>query len=249
MIIDTITCSGPHEDTPVNKLVSFMNDYSNVEIAIQASPYKMSAGTERYAWFNKLMRAVQNNPTQLNLALHVNQEWCDWICRGVLPFEIQMWLEEERPDGMPVVRRVQINSCGSKTMYFYPTKIAKIINTYPNSEFIVQNDGTVSSVRRLDKLNVTGANFSVLYDASSGNGIMPASWKKPYHGHKTGYSGGLRPDNVVANLRQIASVAGKNHIWIDAESGLKNPATKTFDINRARAYVDAVMRWQNTHER
>lgn len=244
MNIQTITCSDPREDTPVSALVGFMNEYPDVEVAVQATPSKMARGTKRAVWFDELISAVRNNPRALNLALHVNMEWCDKMCLGDIPDQLYDYFGALRSDGASVIRRWQLNYSGSKTARFDALSMAGMMIRYPDREFILQYDGTQKNMSRILELDGFYKHFSVLYDASGGNGIMPTYYDAPVLGHKTGYSGGLRAANVAGALDKIAIAARRATIWIDAEGGLKKPGTKTFDIGAAREYVNAVYDWR-----
>ena len=255
MKIDTITCSDPREDTPPEKLVAFMNEFPNVEVAVQATPSKIGPGLARRAWFEQLLHLVRNNPVPLKLAMHVNMEYCDRMCTGQIPQGLREWFNARRINDMPVIRRWQINYSGSKTQVFDPGAMAEMIINHPNNEFIMQHNPQSDArnvwptirretyrVGRLWCLPLC-PRVSVLYDASGGNGKSPEKWLPPYEWCNTGYSGGLRPENVTDELHKIAAVADGAHIWIDAEGGLKTPGTKTFDFDRARDYVRAANNW------
>ena len=244
MNIQTITCSDPREDTPVDTLVEFMNEYPDVEVAVQATPSKMARGLPRKAWFESLVRAVRNNPRALNLAVHVNMDWCDRMCAGEIPADLYDSFGAMRPDGASVIRRWQLNYSGSGTAVFDALGVASMMIRYPDREFILQYDGTQKNMARILELDGFYKSFSVLYDASNGNGIKATDYSAPVFGHKTGYSGGLNAANVADALDRISVVAGRTPIWIDAEGGLKTPGTKTFDISRARDYVNAVYDWR-----
>ena len=246
MQISTITASDPREDTPVDKLVEFMNEYPDVEVAVQATPSKIAPGMPRNKWFAELFSAVRNNPRPLNLAMHVNMAYCDRMCMGRIPDDLADWFLASRMDGRPVIGRWQINFSGSNTGFLDYYSMAVMMSRFANREFIMQNDSSKSSEAHLARLgrHVAGATFSVLYDASSGNGVTPGHWAAPYPQRRTGYSGGLRPENIATQLDKIAAVAGDESVWIDAEGGLKNPGTKTFDLSRVRAYVAAVNKWR-----
>ncbi len=248
MKISTITCSDPREDTPIDKLVAFMNEFPDVEIAVQASKSKIGLGTPRNTWFNELLRAVRNNPRRLNLAMHINMEYCQKMCRGEIPDVLLPWfLARRADDNMPVIKRWQINYSGNKCS-FNLYDFANMLHAYSNHEFIMQNDSTPTNNKVLQLLQeriIPGDKFSVLYDASNGAGKSPDVWRAPYARIKTGYSGGLRPENIATELDKIAAVAGRRIIWVDAEGGLKKPGTKTFDIARAREYVSAIHQWGN----
>lgn len=239
-----ITCSDPRETVAVETILRLLRTSPIIEIAVQAHPSKMSAGMPRNQWFNRLLKESLYMTTAPNLAVHVNMEWCDNLCRGIIGTEIKNWMSLTRVDGKPVIHRWQINISGSKTKYFDTAEVAKLLNAFPNNEFIFQCGN--SERDRLMSLDATGAKFSVLYDTSSGTGTLAKSWRQPmFESHPQGYSGGLSPENVVENLDKISRVANdRTDVWIDAEGNLKNPDTKKFDVNRALQYVNAALKWQ-----
>lgn len=241
-----ITCSDPRENVPVEALLRLSQHASVVEIAVQAHPSKMSIGMPRNQWFNRLLKETLCMPKAPNLAVHVNMEWCDNFCKGVIVPEIKDWLFLTRTNGTPVIRRWQINIYGSKTKNFYAEEIAKLLNEFPDNEFIFQYGN--SEYHRMKNLDKTGAKFSILYDTSGGKGELAKTWSSPlFENHFQGYAGGLSPENVTENLGKIARAAGtRTDIWIDAEGKLKNPETKIFDINRAKQYINAALKWQNS---
>ncbi len=244
MNISTIVCSDPREDTPVDKLVAFMNEFPDVEIGVQASGFKIGPGTARRAWFDELLRAVRNNPRRLNLAMHVNMEYCAHMCRGLIHDDLAQWFFAVRPDdNMPIIKRWQINYSENKCS-INPYSLMDMLNTYSDYEFIMQHDSTPASNMVLDRLKGIRASnkFSVLYNASVASG-SPVQWRAPYARYKTGYSGGLGPENIAGQLDNIAAVAGRRIIWVDANDTLKTPGTDTFDIARAREYVLATRQW------
>ena len=134
----------------------------------------------------------------------------------------------------------------SKTKLFKTENIGKLMKNYPNREFIFQYGA--SEYHRMQRLDKNVANFSLLYDTSGGAGKLTKNWRAPlFEKHPQGYAGGLSPENVVQNLDKISKVAGsRTDIWIDAEGKLKTPGTKTFDINRAKQYINAALNWQKT---
>lgn len=239
-----ITCSDPRENVAVETILRLLKTSPVAEIAVQAHPSKMSDTMPRNQWFNRLLRESLYMPTAPNLAVHVNLEWCDNFCRGLLGTEIKNWMSLTRADGKPVIRRWQINISGSKTKYFNADDVAKLLTAFPDKEFIFQYGEAEHS--KIQALNATGAKFSVLYDSSKGTGTLAKSWRAPlFKKHPQGYSGGLSPENVSENLDKISRVAGdRTDTWIDAEGNLKDPDTKKFDVNRALQYVNAALRWQ-----
>ena len=125
-----------------------------------------------------------------------------------------------------------------------------VLYDFRHQEFIFQyNEKTKDAIEKLHK---SGAKFSLLFDASGGNGISPENWQKPiYAEHPMGYSGGLSPDNIVGNLKKIEKVVGDNEIWCDAEGKLKSQTLfeekALFDTDLARAYINRANQWQKQH--
>lgn len=239
-----ITCSDPREDTPIEDILRLSQIAPNVEIAVQAHHSKMSFDMPRRKWFETLLKESLSMPTAPNLAVHVNLDWCDKFCQGILVPDLLDLFFLLREDGMPAIRRWQINIHGSKTKLFKTENIGKLMKNYPNREFIFQYGAY--EYHRMQRLDKNAANFSLLYDTSGGAGKLTKNWRAPlFEEHPQGYAGGLSPENVSENLDKIAKVAGsRTDIWIDAEGKLKTPGTKTFDINRAKQYINAALSWQ-----
>lgn len=77
-----------------------------------------------------------------------------------------------------------------------------------------------------------------LFDVSFGTGITPAGWPRiPDRGPFCGYSGGIRPDNVIEVLERIAAPKGSLY-WIDMESGVRSDGR--FDLEKCEAICRAV---------
>lgn len=195
MHIDLITCSDPRENTPVDKLVEFMNEFPSVEIGVEASPSKIGPGTPRRAWFEKFFHAVRNNPTPLNLAMHLNDDYCECMCNGKIHNDMREWFNARRPDGGPVITRFQLN--GIAYCEFSVVDLATLIFQNPDREFIVQYKCSYMSNwygylfgQSLDYEYVGGVRMfmlmrycvpiSVLIDRSKDRGIAPLEYNKPF---------------------------------------------------------------------
>ena len=110
MIIKYITCSDPREDVSHSDVLRLLRYAPQVEIGMQALPASMSTGKPRNKWFNGLLQLVQNIDMRLNVAVHVNYQWCDEICSGKTPGEIQQWMGMRRTfERTPVIKRWQLN--------------------------------------------------------------------------------------------------------------------------------------------
>jgi len=241
-----ITCSDPREHNRISDIVDLAK-MPHAEIAVQCHPSKMSDGMPRNVWFQKLLKQFRDIQ-KLHLAIHINKEWADVICcAGKFPDVLLEWIKLRDCANRPVIQRIQINMPDFAVQNIQPDKVAQIINDFHRREFIFQyNDRTKDAI---EKIHRTGAKFSLLFDASGGNGIQPQTWQKPiYATHKTGYSGGISPDNVIHNLRQINTIVSPDaDIWIDAEKRLTSnnlfDEKNKFDVDLAKLYVKRANDW------
>lgn len=245
MQLKYITCSDPREFNNINDIISLGNISPLVEIAVQSHPSKMSPGMPRFQWFQELiLQVATNKSSKINLAMHVNREYCDTICRfGEIPIEIKQFFDFADEKGNPIVKRIQLNMPKDAAENINIKKLSELISNRPTQEFILQyNDKTKDIVHRIGQ---TATKFSVLYDASGGCGLLPSAWEKPvFQNHFQGYAGGISPDNVTYNLDKIDSVVWekKRPIWIDAEGKLKQ--NDMFNIDLAKKYIQNALNWR-----
>ena len=254
-----ITCSDPREFNDIHDVVKLAQLSPRVEIAVQAHPSKMSPGMPRNEWFRELLQYVIRDKYNINLAVHVNREWCEKICRkGQIPQELKEFFGLRTENNKPLIKRWQLNVPSYTVPDINYRALKRMFNKNSQNEFIVQyNAHTKDVATTLYAMNVR---FSVLYDASGGRGISPELWNAPLWTFVSqGYSGGLSPENVESNLDKISKVAvypfaryDKNNnivrsvemrkdIWVDAEGKLKTD--DKFDILRAQQYVLNVEHW------
>lgn len=245
MRLKYITCSDPREFNDFHDIVKLAESSPCAEIAVQMHPSKVSPGMPRNEWFHELCRYCVRDAHDINLAVHVNQEWCEEICRtGEIPMELREFfgLYRKNLGFSPLVKRWQLNMSNTAVRDINYDAVKKLFLHNDDHEFILQyNDRTKNAAWVLYEM---GAKFSLLYDASGGRGLTPDTWNKPvYDSVPMGYSGGMSPKNVVENLKQISSVVPKNRedIWIDAEGNLKTD--NKFDISLARQYITKAERW------
>ncbi len=243
-----ITCSDIRENASVDKVIELLQISSKVEIGIQAHRPTMNKGMPRHMWLENLLSLSDCFSQPLNIAIHINHAWCSDFCDGIIPEELQELLDRKhKGTGKPIIKRWQLN-LGDATSIPCADKTSKIIKNYRQNEFVFPYNNNKKLQEFISRLDSKGVNFSLLYDSSYGAGISPESWNSPvYMNHPQGYAGGLSPENVSENLDKIAKVAGsRTDIWIDAEGKLKIPGTKTFDIQRAKQYINAALNWQKT---
>ena len=255
-----ITCSDPREFNDIHEIIKLGEMSPRVEIAVQAHPSKMSSGMPRNEWFRELVHCVHSYNYDINLAVHVNREWCDEICRtGKIPQDLKEFFYWNTNFGFtPLIKRWQLNIPSETVPNVNYRALKKFFRENSRNEFIVQyNNNTKGVVEKLHDLRVR---FSVLFDASGGRGISPSSWKAPLFSNVSqGYSGGLSPENIKTNLDKISQIAvmpmayydandnvvhtmyERGDIWIDAEGRLKTD--DRFDVARARLYIDNAEKW------
>lgn len=250
MNLKYITCSDPREFNDVRGIVNLAKISPRVEIAVQAHPSKMSLGMPRNEWFHELVEYIRRDKHDINLAIHVNREWCDEICRtGKIPSELMEFFYVHNGDKL-LIKRWQLNVPKETIPNINVKSLGCLFENNNHHDFIIQyNANTQDMVSNL--FWHSSADFSLLYDASGGRGISPKTWQEPVFPFiPQGYSGGLSPENIQQNLDKISSVVPANRdIWIDAEGKLKTD--DKFDIVRARQYILNAENWitQNNKQR
>lgn len=247
-----ITCSDPREHNSIKNIINLAR-LPHAEIAVQCHPSKMSKGMPRNVWFEQLLREFKQI-NRVKLAIHINNEWSNLMCtRGEIPDIIYDWMKIEKSHNSPLIRRVQLNMSQNTADNIDVCAIRAILYEFRHTEFIFQyNEKTKEAIEKLHK---SGAKFSLLFDASGGNGIQPEKWQKPiYETHPMGYSGGISPTNVWRTLEEIKKVVPNDQdIWIDAEGKLKSADLfddkPKFDPELAKAYVHKANLWQRQKQR
>ena len=260
MKIGYITCSDPRNYNSYDEMFDLWNIDPRVEIAVQTHPGKVSPDTDRYDWIKGLIEKLQHYPfvyRSWNMAIHVNLDWCNDICNGIIPDALKPLFDAKHTStGRHIVGRIQLNMPQKTADNFVSYKLMNVLKNYPHQDFILQyNSRTKDAV---DALHKTGAKFQLLFDASSGKSQSPKSWQSPVYPifHEQGYAGGLKPENIGTELDKIAKVTDQFPTWIDAEGGLQTPTgelkpdgtpIKLFDAARATTYIKNVLEWEQTH--
>ena len=249
MNIKYITCSDPRNHNSYDELFDLWKIDPRVEIAVQMHPGKVSADTERYNWIKQLVDMMSDSITiqdVCNLAIHVNNDWCDEICNGKIPDELKpLFRARYKSTFKHVVKRIQLNMPQKTADNFNPQKLKPVFDFYDKQDFIIQYNARTKDA--VDAVHKTGAKFQLLFDASGGRGIDAKTWQAPIYPnkHMQGYSGGLSPENIAGNLNQISNVAGNHTIWVDAEGKLKTD--DKFDPKRAAEYIKNTLAWEQKH--
>ena len=257
MNLKYITCSDPRNHNSIEEMFGLWRIDPRVEIAVQMHPKKVSPETERYKWICEMLHQLTIRKGDYNFAVHINQDWCIDLVKGHMPEELGVILHAKKPLGgdIPLVKRIQLNMPQTAVNEFNPRVVKSVVDYFRDQgqEVIFQYNNLTKDA--VEQLHQTRAEFSLLFDASGGRGELPKSWESPiYPGqHMQGYAGGLRPENVSANLDKIAEVAGIFPTWIDAEGGLQSETgelkpdskpVKLFNSARAAEYIQSALAWE-----
>lgn len=248
MNIKYITCSDPREDVPIKDLIELQKISPLVEFGIQAHKSAMSRGMPRYEWCRELIKTSAELKEPLNIAIHVNYQWCKNFLNSTPPSELlECFFSVNKHSGLPTVRRWQFN-IGDNTVDIDIEKASRTIRAYSEKdyEFILPyNEKTHDCLLKIHKTYKT--KFSVLFDSSYGMGQSPEKWTPPVFKNLIhGYSGGLSDENIHKNLDEIKAVLPTGYsTWIDAEGKLMKPGVRAFDINRAANYIHGVLDWKD----
>ena len=90
-----------------------------------------------------------------------------------------------------------------------------------------------------DDLSEDHPDVSLLYDTSSGAGVLPYTWPSPMPDRRCGYAGGLGPDNLKAELEYLDYFLPENTvIWIDMETNVRTNAK--LDLDKVKKCIDIV---------
>jgi hypothetical protein len=131
--------------------------------------------------------------------------------------------------------RVQINLKPQWASPELVIQLTKMVMSLPEIEFITQYN---TDNRDYFQYWADVHNHSYLYDGSLGKGVTPEVWLAPVEGKKTGYAGGLNPDNLESNLVKLKGVVGDTPVWIDMETGVRTD--DHFDLVKVKRVLDTV---------
>jgi hypothetical protein len=213
MIINKVTFTGADDKTDIKVLKELQREFSFVEwgILIASNP-----GRNRYPTDEWILNLKNKG---LNLALHICSKWS----RDIMS------------NGNPEIRfdffdRYQINF----NFFHTPHNLEnynKLITTFPNKKFILQSN--LSNDKFIEQIiaSYNSSNTNILYDSSGGRGTEIKTVKEPFKGLYTGYSGGLKPENVYEICDKIYSNKNTSKVWIDMETGVRDD-NDNFDLDK-----------------
>ena len=238
--------------------------YPMVEFGILFRPDK--EGTPRYAsppWVEQLRRTVQHMKESTGHIMKLAAHLCSTRVNDLLDGTNMDFLHYIIAIG---VQRVQINATavnGVDTSHLSESVpiVWNIIQQYPQLEFIFQKNNETrplwAPIEALLSNNREVSNISMLLDESKGTGIVSStsSWPKPSILYRTGYAGGIGPQNVSNILQSIINLIDmvrndgdtevtnqQSQFWIDMESSLRSVknGNDVFDLDKCFQVIDTV---------
>lgn len=236
MILDRVTITGVDDSVAMAHPYQLSIQYPFVEWGILFSADRQ--GSSRYPsfeWLRLFHRFEETIP--VNWSAHLCGRWA----RDAMVGRASWW--EAYGHIAPRFGRVQLN-------------LADV--TYPSSElndgmlrsyhatstllrrphrFIIQSGASPEpSELAQDLVSVGSPHARVLFDGSGGRGMLSKSWQHAWW-PSCGYAGGLNPDNVVEQLKLMATCTSANQrIWIDMESGVRTD--DRFDLGKVRRVLE-----------
>lgn len=221
MHLKYISITGADDAVNPDDLVSLSREFPAAEWAILLMPSR--GGQARFpsrGWIKTFAAKAAGCHT----AMHLCGDALLGFIRG----------EQDIFDTMQGFQRIQLNlKFGDIDGTYDPADLLKRVADNPRWQFIIQYARDKQGLLPLLK---DIPNHAVLFDESAGRGITPDSWDAPLSGHFCGYAGGLRPDNVAAQIDIIAKVAAGHETWIDMETGVRTD--DVFDLGKVRRVLE-----------
>lgn len=219
MILDRLTITGADDAVSPETILRFSESYPFLEWGLLFSKDKM--GESRYpstGWLRELLSGIGDLPIALSA------HFCGWYAKEVLVncnYDVLDELDSR-------FGRVQLN------YNFYTSKgwnldaLFGYLLEHPERSIILQYN--TSNARVLDKLmsGVLPDNLHLLYDSSGGRGVVIKTLQRPFVNF-TGYSGGLRVENIQEICKKLNLMWRDVPIWLDLETGVRNEENK-FDM-------------------
>lgn len=259
---------GADDSVHPHQLAIMSYTYPTVEFGVLFRPDK--EGTPRYAspaWVDQLRVTVQHMKNASGHTIKLAAHLCGSRVNDLLDDKNMDFLRYIQSVGF---QRVQINATAvngvdTSRLTESATSLWRIIQDFQQLEFIVQkNDETKPLWEPIEVLlsnhrNIT--NVSMLLDESKGTGLVSSisSWSQPSVLYRTGYAGGIGPNNVGDILKNIIDLITSSdcsetkrnlqqHFWIDMESSLRSikNGNDIFDLDKCFQVVDTVCSLQLT---
>ena len=213
MRLQHITFTGIDAKTDIRDLIDIQREFPIAEFGVLTS-YHWYENGNRYL-DPKVINELRGNG--LSLSLHVCGSAAHDAAAGRWDLiDKLVW------SNIGLFQRIQLNISNRSDNPNALGRLPKIVE----QEVIIQTrdgantsiyDATIEKFREKDKF---GRSFSMLLDASGGQGIDTPLKVLPSSG-KVGYAGGFNPDNVGEKLTFLLQNVRMGQFWIDMESGVR----------------------------
>lgn len=231
-MLTMVTLTGADDSVEPGHLLDISNEYPFVEWGILFATRSREPRLPGVQWINRLLRETEG--TSIRLSAHFCGAHLTSIMRdGRFPLTQK---------GVEAFQRCQLNFHGVRRSDADADGVYRAFTGGWNGEVIVQLDSVNDWI--LDGLLDRNVRASGLYDLSHGAGIKPDEWPKPNQRWEIGYAGGLGPDTIFGDLRDIKQAAGPQRFWIDMETNLRSvvQGCDVFDLRKCRAVLEATAR-------
>lgn len=215
-----ITFTGIDERTDPRRLADIQARHPNAEFGIlfRDRPTKNEYRQKRFPSAEVIDRFIDAG---LRLSLHV----CGPLSRRTFldGFRELVYLLRRLPN----FKRIQLNGLGG---LLADDECCQALSIPAGMELILQqHPGEKPLVERIERINGAGT-VSILIDASGGRGLDVPFTPVTYGSLRTGYAGGINPDNAAAKARALLD-QGARDFWLDCETGIRTD--DWFDADKA----------------
>ncbi|MFH1841434.1 MAG: hypothetical protein ABH800_01570 [Candidatus Nealsonbacteria bacterium] len=233
-IIERVTITGADDSVDPEDLLGIAEKYPFVEFGILLS--KKRAGSARFpsfSWLEKLCKI--GSEKKMILSGHICGVWVREFCLGNPSFF------QDCDFFYKMFDRLQLNF-HSEFHNVDPVGFCKLLLANNSKQFIFQIDNVNNKLLRLAK-KFSKVNAAALFDLSGGTGILPKEWPKARSDCFCGYAGGLGPENIEEQMKEISKAAGDNLTWVDSETKLRSPDNTKFLLEKAESFLKKNKPW------
>lgn len=219
MKLQRVSISGIDESAGIEELLDIHREFPFVEWGLLIHDAPSEPRYPSADWRNRLLTTAGD----LAFVAHLEAD----VFRRILHGEIL-------PDlNLTSYRRVQINI--ARDMDYLLNLDSHAFGHLPQLDYILQVPYLEGDCMRLpQRMQSMGHDVSLLYDGSWGRGILPEKWPTLPAEFKTGMAGGLSPDNLEEQLAKMADLPGPSVVWIDMETGVRDPRSDAVDPAKVR---------------
>lgn len=235
MQLSHCTLTGVDESTDLGRLAELSAEFPIAEWGFLFSP-KRQGQPGRYPDLQTMRRAFQELPPRVRVAWHVcGRGVADLLAGEAVATELAQMAGARGG-------RIQLNFNQRRD----PLDLSRL------GAWLAERDG-VTVITQHNSANVAvqeafldHGNHAVLFDASGGQGLSPATWPASLPGTSCGYAGGLGPDNLRTELGRIAQAAGGHVTWVDMEGKLRTrdaAGIDWFDLEKCQDCLRELDHW------